>query len=200
MEPAARRATPEDVGAVTEILALAFREDPTWSWAFPDPDRRLDHLRQFWGLYVRSGMRNGWVWVTDDGSAASVWSPPGEAELSEEDEAKVAPLLRSLVGEHAGAVLELIERFEERHPSEPPHYYLGLLGTHPDHRGQGRGMGLLAANLAEIDSEGMPAYLESTNRANDRRYARLGFSLVGEFGPPGGEPTVGCMWREARRG
>jgi ribosomal protein S18 acetylase RimI-like enzyme len=30
------------------------------------------------------------------------------------------------------------------HPREPPHYYLTLLGTHPDHRGKGIGMRLEA--------------------------------------------------------
>ena len=41
-------------------------------------------------------------------------------------------------------------------------------------------------------------YLESSNRANDRRYERLGFELIGEFAVPGGSPTVGRMWRDPR--
>ncbi len=57
-------------------------------------------------------------------------------------------------------------------------------------------MGLLAANLAQIDALGLPAYLESSNPANDARYERLGFVRVGEFSAPRGGPTVGCMWRE----
>ena len=58
-------------------------------------------------------------------------------------------------------------------------------------------MGLLAANLALIDEEGFPAYLESSNRGNDHRYERLGFVQVGEFSAPGGRPTVACMWRRS---
>jgi hypothetical protein len=57
-------------------------------------------------------------------------------------------------------------------------------------------MGLLAANLADIDEQGMPAYLESSNRENDHRYERLGFVTVGEFETPDGARTVGCMWRD----
>ncbi|HUA02318.1 MAG TPA: GNAT family N-acetyltransferase [Solirubrobacteraceae bacterium] len=101
-----------------------------------------------------------------------------------------------MLGARADDVLALVDRFEENHPREEPHYYLSLLGTHPDHRGQGKGMWLLAANLAEIDAEGMPAYLESSNRANDHRYERLGFVQVGEFSAPGGQPTIACMWRD----
>ena len=55
---------------------------------------------------------------------------------------------------------------ESVHPDAPPHYYLSLLGQR--HRrpvaAQGLGMALLADNLAQIDAEGMPAYLEA--RAN----------------------------------
>jgi GNAT superfamily N-acetyltransferase len=183
---------------VTELFALAFYDDPTWSWAFPDRENRLEHHRTWWSLYVRSALPYGWVWVTADGGAASLWIPPGEPELSPEGEAKVAPLLRELLGPHAEDVLTLLDRFDSAHPREEPHFYLGLLGTHPDHRGQGKGLGLLASNLARIDELGMPAYLESSNRANDHRYERLGFTLIGEFSAPGGGPTIACMWRDSR--
>jgi hypothetical protein len=42
-------------------------------------------------------------------------------------------------------------------------------------------MGLLAHDLELIDAEGFPAYLESSNPANNRRYAMLGFEPIGEF-------------------
>ncbi|HSD25186.1 MAG TPA: GNAT family N-acetyltransferase [Solirubrobacterales bacterium] len=181
---------------VTELFALAFHDDPTWSWAFPDRERRLEQHRVWWGLHVRSALRHGWVWMTEDGGAASLWIPPGEPELSAKEEARVVPLLRELLGPHSKDVLTLLDRFESNHPSGEPHYYLSLLGTHPDHRGRGKGIGLLAANLARIDELGLPAYLESSNRGNDHRYEQLGFVQVGEFAAPGGEPTIACMWRD----
>ena len=107
-------------------------------------------------------------------------------------------MVRDLIGSHADDVLALFERFDANHPRHVPHFYLSLLGTHPDHRGQGKGMGLLAENLARIDELRLPAYLESSNRANDRRYERLGFVQIGEFSAPGDGPTVGCMWRDPR--
>src|SRR3954452_22757924 len=33
--PMARAMTPEDAAQVTELFALAFYDDPTWSWALP---------------------------------------------------------------------------------------------------------------------------------------------------------------------
>src|SRR5690349_13367770 len=133
--PSARRVTEAEADRVTELFALAFYDDPTWSWAFPDPDTRMDHHRVWWGLFVHSALPYGWVWMTDDDAAAAVWIPPGEPELSDEDEARVEPLLRELVGSHADDVLTLLDSFDTNHPRPEPHYFLSLLGTHPDHRG-----------------------------------------------------------------
>ncbi|MDX6542147.1 MAG: hypothetical protein QOI71_3757, partial [Gaiellales bacterium] len=171
-----------------------FRDDPLWSWAFPDREK----LEVWWRLYINSALRYPWVWVAGDYAAASVWIPPGESELTEGEEQQLEPRLEDLVGPRAPALMELLQRFEDSHPRDRPHYYLSLLGTHPDSRGSGIGMALLADNLARIDAEGMPAYLESSNPVNDRRYERLGFRRTGEFSTPDGSHTVATMWREAR--
>ena len=59
-------------------------------------------------------------------------------------------------------------------------------------------MGLLAENLARMDAEGIPTYLESSNPDNNQRYERLGFRQVGEFTTPDGKRTVATMWRDVR--
>jgi len=193
---AARVATEDDLDCVSKTLRAAFEHDPLWSWAFPDSDK----LEVWWRFLIGSALRYPWVWITSGHTAASVWVPPGGSELTEQEETSVEPLLDDLLGARSREVVELLERFDASHPTGEPHYYLSLLGTHPDNRGQGLGMALLAENLAKIDEEGMPAYLESSNPDNDKRYERLGFMRVGEFSTPGGSRTVASMWREARRG
>jgi GNAT superfamily N-acetyltransferase len=188
-----RLATERDVDGVTATLAAAFEADPLWSWAFP-----REGLAELWRLLVSSAMRYSLVRVADDYAAASVWIPPGGTELTAEEEASLGPMLDDLIGSRASEVLELFERLGDTHPDDPPHYYLSLLGTHPDHRGKGLGMALLADNLARIDSEGMPAYLESSNPKNDPRYERLGFVRAGELVRPDGQLTCSTMWRESR--
>lgn len=188
-----RLATERDVDGVTATLVSAFEADPLWSWAFPQ--HGLDIL---WRLLVSSALRYSWVWTVADYAAASVWIPPGGVELTEDEEASLGPMLEDLIGSRAPEVLELFGRLSATHPEEPPHYYLSLLGTHPDHRGRGLGMALLADNLTKIDSEGMPAYLESSNPENDPRYESLGFVQVGEFERPDGRLTCSTMWREPR--
>jgi GNAT superfamily N-acetyltransferase len=188
-----RVATEGDVDGVAATLTAAFEADPLWSWAFPSGG-----LADLWRLLVSSALRYPWVWVADDYAAASVWIPPGGIELTEAEEASLGPVLNDLIGSRAAEVLSLFERLDASHPQQPPHYYLSLLGTHPDHRGNGLGMALLAENLTRIDAEAMPAYLESSNPENDRRYERLGFARVGEFQRPDGQLTCSTMWREPR--
>jgi GNAT superfamily N-acetyltransferase len=188
-----RLATERDVDGVTATLVSAFDADPLWSWAFPG-----EGLADLWGLLVSSAMRYSSVRFAGDYAAASVWIPPDGTELTAAEEASLGPMLEDRIGSRADEVLALSERMERVHPDAPPHYYLSLLGTHPDHRGKGLGMALLADNLTQIDSEGMPAYLESSNPDNDPRYERLGFERIGEFERPDGQLTCSTMWREPR--
>ena len=87
-------------------------------------------------------------------------------------------------------------RFDAAHPEAEPHHYLSLLATHPDHRGKGLGIGLLAENLRAIDAEGVPAFLESTNPANNARYEGQGFRSLGHFELGEDGPDVNQMWRD----
>jgi len=194
----ARRAGSGDAEAVTEIMTAAFHDDPVWGpWAFPDAKRRNAQLSALWRFFVDAAIPSGWVWITEGGEAASLWVPPGYSELPPEYEQRLHPLLTELLGPHADTVFEGFGCFDTARPHDEPHYYLSLLATHPEHRGHGHGMALLADNLAEVDREGMASYLESTNPKNDHRYEQQGFARAGSFVLPGG-PRVTTMWREAR--
>jgi ribosomal protein S18 acetylase RimI-like enzyme len=193
-----RVATEADTSTIVTTLAAAFDTDPLWSWAFPDRDKRAEQLATWLGLFVESALPNGWVWISGAGEATSVWTPPGKTELSPEAKAKVEPFLAAELGAHAESVLQMLERFEAVSPDDESFYYLSFLGTHPEHRGHGIGMSLLETNLTHVDAEGMPAYLESSNPANDARYERLGFKPRSGFETPDGKHAVTTMWREAR--
>jgi GNAT superfamily N-acetyltransferase len=136
--------------------------------------------------------------MTGGGEAVSVWIPPGGTEMTPGQEQRLADLASDRLGPTAAAYLQLVSRFDAAHPRGEPHYYLSLLGTHPDHRGKGIGMRLLRHDLEQIDAEHLAAYLESSNPVNDHRYASVGFEPHGEFCFPGGGPVVTTMWRPAR--
>ena len=194
----ARRTTPADLHLATEIVTLAFAQDPLWSWALARPDGRIDHHRAFWRLFLEGALRYPASWITEGEEATSVWIPPGGNEMTSEQEERLEGLALDYLGPRADMYCELLKRLESAHPCSEEHYYLSLLGTHPDRRGQGIGMWLLKHDLEVIDTEHAPAYLESSNPANNLRYQGVGFEPVGEFSAPNDGPMVTTMWRTAR--
>jgi GNAT superfamily N-acetyltransferase len=192
-----RPATSDDVDAIVDILTTAFFDDPLWGPAFPDPDHRAEQASALWRLFVTSSLRFSWTMVTDKLQAAAVWIPPGENELTDDEESGFEEFLLGFADrEVTDAVLAISHLFEEARPAEP-HFYLSLLGTHDDHRGAGLGMGLLSENLRRIDALGATAYLESSNPANNRRYESVGFVPATDIAMPSGQ-VVTTMWRPAR--
>ena len=180
--------------SVIDVIAEAFLKDPTWSWAFPDPTARS----QWWKFCINEALRHPWTFKTGGFETVSVWIPLSATEFSHDGEQSVPGRLNDLVGARASEVAELLHRFDQAHPRNEPHYYLSLLGTRDKQRGRGLGMALLEENLARIDIEHMPAYLESSNPGNNHRYEAVGFVPVASFQAPGDGPVVTGMWRKSR--
>jgi GNAT superfamily N-acetyltransferase len=198
-----RRATEADLETIGETLSLAFEHDPVWGWAFSDGgsdgrdrERKLAALAAAFGFFAVAALEHEWVWLSEEGAAVALWIPPERSEMSAEDAERFPAFVEEVCGPQVGPrVLEMLENFERHHPSGPPHYYLSLLGTHPDHAGKRLGMGLVEANLELIDEEGAPSYLESTNPANLRRYEAVGFRPRRQFELLDGISAT-QMWRQ----
>ncbi|MEA2217203.1 MAG: hypothetical protein QOK19_2764 [Solirubrobacteraceae bacterium] len=193
-----RAAGRADLDAVSACLTSAFFDDPVWGdWAFPERAGRAERLGPLMRFWAQAAISSPWVRMTENAEAVAVWIPPGVAELTAGEETAFELLVAELWGPRAGELSDLFEGFEQQHPRDAPHYYLSLWGTHRDSAGRGLGTALINESLARIDTERMPAYLESTNPANLGRYESLGFRRRAEFGPPGG-PVITTMWREPR--
>lgn len=196
-----RIAVGADVDRVTETIALAIRDDPVWGPTLTGHGGGDGHLRTFWRFFVENAVPHGTVFLREGpaGEAASVavWLPPGVDELTDDQAAEAdALLVGTLPPERFTAYRRLWELFDGAHPHGTPHMYLSLLATHPADRGRGIGQELLADTLHRFDADGLPAYLESTNPANDHRYARAGFRPVGGFRSVLDGAVVTTMWRD----
>jgi GNAT superfamily N-acetyltransferase len=190
----------ENSDAITETIATAFFHDPFWSWAFADATARAPQFRVWWRVFVDAAFANGNpVWATDNCGSVALWIPPGGTEMVPDQEGELVRLVVEYIGgAHGNKVLEVLAQFEATHPHDTPHYYLSIVATHDDYRGHGYAEALLAENLELVDAEHMPAYLESSNPANLKRYMRLGFEPIGEIVVPDGLPAITTMWRPER--
>ena len=190
---------PDDVDGVARTIALAFTEDPVWGPAMAADRTTFEQRLRLWRIFVAGSVRYPWSRVVGDGAAVSVWLPPGGSELDADQEVELAMVLDEVLGRTGSAEFAaLVERFEANHPHDVPHAYLSLLATHPDQRGRGLGMGLLADDLARLDELHVPAWLESTNPANDARYRSVGFEPVGSFRTVDEQRVITTMWRPAQ--
>ena len=91
----------------------------------------------------------------------------------------------------------MMEQMDAFHPREPC-WHLTLIGVDQPHRGRGYASALLAHALTRCDRDGVPAYLESTNPANQPLYERHGFEPLGEI-QAGSSPVMVPMMRRPRR-
>ncbi len=135
----------------------------------------LTARRRFMNLFIHGALRFPCVFRTAGFESVAVWIPPGAGRVHQRAGSRHSRSdgrARRFTGWRG---CRTITPFGEAHPHTEPHYYLSLLGNHQEHRGRGLGMALLRENLTRVDAQRMPAYLESTNPANDHRYQSVGF-------------------------
>ena len=85
--------------------------------------------------------------------------------------------LRCLLGQGLGVAArwaQVYQALDARHPTDE-HWYLGTLGVAPELQGRGVGTALLGRWLAEVDRDGLPAWLETDREKNLAFYGRAGF-------------------------
>ncbi|MFI1962983.1 GNAT family N-acetyltransferase [Streptomyces pathocidini] len=195
--PEIRRARPEERDAIARLLGEAFMDDPVSRWVFPgEAHRRAVHPR-FFGAFLDAALREGWVDVTNDLSAAALWLPVHPAaeggEVEDGDEVAEAIAAADPGNERTGIVGRLTA---ELHPHDRAHYFLPMIAASPAHQGRGLGAALLTAALDRCDREGMPAYLEASNERSKALYERLGFTFLGTTVDLPNGPHMWPMWRD----
>lgn len=191
---AARLATPDDVPAVSEMLARAF-DGYAWTRWTVAADAHRTRLRDIYRLFAEAvGVPTGTLWVTGDRAAAAFWTPPGAEELSSGALQDVLPRVAALQGERADASAAAHDALAARLP-HGRHFYLELLGTDPARRGEGLASAVLAPVLARCDADGVEAWTDTAAGENLAFYARHGFAVAGELDIPGGGPHVWILRR-----
>jgi ribosomal protein S18 acetylase RimI-like enzyme len=193
--PEIRRAVLGDVSVLARSLSRAFRDDAVSAYLFPDEKRRQANLETFFRLQLeRTYLPKGEVYTTGDRRAAAMWMPPDSKQPGLLVQLAYVRMALSTHSFRRGRELAL--QLYRLRPKER-HYYLGTIGTDPNHQGRGLGSALLRPVLARLDEAGMPAYLESSSEKNVRFYQGHGFAVRGNTRVGTSGPELWLMWREA---
>jgi GNAT superfamily N-acetyltransferase len=201
LDIAIRPAERADVPQAARMLARAFADDPAFAYQLPhEPSRERRLVRYFATLLKREALPLGATEVAlveDRIVGATIWKPPGTWQPPLGVQLAALPgyitcfQARSLRALHTESVM-----FKE-HPREE-HWYLHVIGTEPRLQGRGVGATLLRSRLERCDSEGLPAYLESSKLSNVPLYEHFGFAVTGVLGMPESAPPITRMWRPGR--
>jgi ribosomal protein S18 acetylase RimI-like enzyme len=198
VSPRVRRATAQDLPVLAAMLARAFLDDPVARWAWRPERLRLKALERFHGTRLRQRLVDDEVWMTEASECAAMWAPPKRwRTTAREDVELLRPFLHPRLFARAPLVAGAMLEVERRHPREPDHWYLAVLGTDPSAQGRGAGSAVLAPVLELCDADGVGAYLESSKERNIDFYARHGFRVTEELRLMRG-PRVWKMWRDPR--
>jgi ribosomal protein S18 acetylase RimI-like enzyme len=185
--------TPAEPAQAEAALTLGFSDDPVTRWTFPNAHTYFAHFPAFTRAFGGRAFAHGSADQVGAGAGAALWLPP---RVGPDGAALVAILERVASREVLAQADAMFERMASYHPREP-HWYLPLIAVDPAHRRKGYGAALLRHGLARCDRDGVPAYLESTNRANIKLYERHGFVVQGTI-QVGAAPPLFPMLRAAR--
>ncbi len=191
-----RKATADDIPAMSQMLARAFHEDPIVNFVFQDELSRPKYTRRFFAGRARVLIGQREIYVVENAAAAAMWARPDEWRDPPLRALKELAILFPGVGRRVPSVIRGLVQVESRHP-KAPHWYLAVLGTDPSRQGEGLATALLRKVLDDCDRDEVPAYLETGTERNVAFYTRHGFKVTEELHLPKG-PPVWLMWREPR--
>ena len=156
-------------------------------WLFPDDEEFRDG--EVMKGFFRRLLAYKHAYVTSDVVAFALWIPPGrpevEVEASETREPPSAELLSKFVA--------LQQALLANTPDEN-HWYLQMVGTHPDWQRQGIGSQLIQQGIDRATNDGLGVYLETETIENVAYYRHLGFEVRSEWTVSAGGPPMWGLW------
>jgi GNAT superfamily N-acetyltransferase len=166
--PEVRTATVGDRERILATVLAAFVSDPAFRYFFPTEESYADEAPLFVGDLLDQRLGFGTVWVVDDAASVAMWNPPASAEHG---------LPRALSRRTAARIGRFDTAVRALLPAEP-HWYLGILATHPERTGRGLGRLAMAPGLERARVEGRTSCLETVTDVNVRIYQRYGWRVT----------------------
>jgi GNAT superfamily N-acetyltransferase len=192
-------AGPQDLDALSGVIAAAFCDLPPSRWLIDDPAARREIFPAYFRLHAEHAMASGIVHTTPDRAAVALWIPAGEEPPAPPP--GYAARLAAVTGPWADRFGAFDAALDRSHPAGTPHHHLAILAVRPDRQGQGTGTALLRAYHQVLDRAGLGAYLEAADSRTRRIYLNHGYA---DHGPsiclPGNGPVMYPMWREPAPG
>lgn len=155
-------ATSAHRATVIDTVVAAFATDPAFRFFCPDDATFHADATAIAAALFDARVGHGTVWVADGGAAVAMWDGPAAPPAAHEPTGRFAV--------YATAVAANMPTY--------PRWYLGVLASHPEHRGRRLARTTMAPGLARAAEDGLPALLETSNPANVDVYRSVGFEVL----------------------
>lgn len=193
-----RAALQLDERTLAQTLTHAFFEGTLAEWLVPDAGQRWDVYTRYWSMIARHALRSGaLVDTTGPRQSVALWYPAGPDRAPDVAPGDYEAQLPGIAGEAAGRFRALDAAVHDAYPPlEDPWAYLGFVAVEPSAQNRGLGRLLLQTRHADLDRDGVPAFLVASTERSARLYARLGYQPTGPaIRPAGNAPQLYPMIR-----
>jgi ribosomal protein S18 acetylase RimI-like enzyme len=191
-----------NIKPASAMLARAFHDYPTYTFAIPDGERRRQRLPALMALNVRLGFYYGNAYATTPGMEGVMLTMPypgGEFTWWRLIRCGMLGLMRggASVGEKIGLVEGTIaEAHEELAPG--PHVYVMMVGVDPASQGIGRAATLFRHVFRLADERHLPVFIDTCSESDVIIYQHLEFETVDRRPIPDTPLETTAMIRSAR--
>jgi ribosomal protein S18 acetylase RimI-like enzyme len=178
-------------------LVKAFAQDPITGFLLQPGQGYQERLTQFFSLLMRARIAlempvvvaRGTTGIHGAAMGYATEHPAWPKELTEEWD-RFESAIPGLTERMA-----IYDAIATKGKPPAPHYYLGVIGVHPDMHGRGVGTQLLGSfcDLSRCDPLSSGVYLETAQESNLAFYERAGFAETGRGRL--GNATLWCMYR-----
>ena len=189
-------ASHSDLAEAVGCLATAFAQDPITGFLLQNSQGYRERVTQFFSLLMQARIALKMPVVVARDTAAihgaamgyatahPAW-PKGLADDWDRFERAIPGLSDRMA---------IYDEIAAKAKPAAPHYYLGVIGVHPDSHGRGIGMQLLRSfcDLSAGDPLSCGVYLETAQESNLGFYKRAGFVETGRGSL--GSATLWCMY------
>ncbi|MHA1932547.1 MAG: GNAT family N-acetyltransferase [Promethearchaeota archaeon] len=195
--------TPDHLKKACEVAGKAFENDPVMVFTYPDEKERKQNSPYGFYMLYNYGIKLGLAYATSENlEGITIWLPPDKTYTS------FWTMMRNggfytirKVGLKLKAMKRTMAVFnyeEERHRELAPndHWYFQQISVMPEEQGKGYGGHLISTMIKNVESYGLPIYVETNTEKAMSIYQKYGFEIL-EYGIIPDTPVpLWCMLRK----
>jgi len=186
-----------------QVAGSAFQDDPVTMFTYPDERERKQKLQYGFYMLYKYGIKHGLTYATSKNlEGITIWLPPKKTYPSTWTMMRYGGFYTiRKVGLKIKAMKRTMAIFnyeDEKHKELVPydHWYFQNIAVKPEEQGKGYGRLLINTMIKNIESDGLPIYVETNTDKNVLIYQKYGFEILEHVIIPKTDVPLWCMLRK----